>query len=173
MFFTGADDITSEMAKSLANKGITNAVTFLVEDPLILPFIVTGNIYICIHMYVCVYICIYIYTYIHMSIYIHIYKCLYTYIYIYIYMYVEMTKSCSVVLAVGVLSGKTSGAAQTLSQALIQSGLLSGCPVIPGLIKESNLFCYICIFYNLYLDSLMPLASLHFCVGLDFMTPSL
>jgi hypothetical protein len=80
------------MAKSLANKGITNVVTFLVEDPLILPFIVT-----------------------------------------------EMTKSCSVVLAVGVLSGKTTGAAQTLSQALIQSGLLSGCPVIPGLIKTSNL----------------------------------
>jgi hypothetical protein len=29
------------------------------------------------------------------------------------------------------------------------------------------------IFYYLYVDSLMPLAGLHFCVGLDFVTPSL
>jgi hypothetical protein len=36
-----------------------------------------------------------------------------------------------------------------------------------------GLFCYICIFYYLYFDSLMPLAGLHFCVGLDFVTPSL
>jgi hypothetical protein len=32
--------------------------------------------------------------------------------------------------------------------------------------------CYICIFYYLIL-LLMPLAGLHFCVGSDFVTPSL
>jgi hypothetical protein len=36
-----------------------------------------------------------------------------------------------------------------------------------------GLFCYIYIFYYLCVDSLMPLAVLHFCVGLDFVTPSL
>jgi hypothetical protein len=34
-----------------------------------------------------------------------------------------------------------------------------------------GLFCYICISYYLYVDSLMPLAALHFCVGLDYVTP--
>jgi NAD(P)-dependent dehydrogenase (short-subunit alcohol dehydrogenase family) len=33
-----------------------------------------------------------------------------------------------------------------------------------------RLYCYICIFY-LCVDSLMPLAGLHFCVGLNFVTP--
>jgi hypothetical protein len=35
-----------------------------------------------------------------------------------------------------------------------------------------GLFCYICILYYFYVDSLMPLAGLHFCVGLNFVTPS-
>jgi hypothetical protein len=38
---TGADEITSEISKSLASKGITNVVVFRVKDPLILPFVVT------------------------------------------------------------------------------------------------------------------------------------
>jgi NhaP-type Na+/H+ or K+/H+ antiporter len=36
-----------------------------------------------------------------------------------------------------------------------------------------GLFCYICIIYYLYFDYLIPLAGLHFCVGLDFVTPAL
>jgi hypothetical protein len=35
-----------------------------------------------------------------------------------------------------------------------------------------GLFCYIYIFYYLYVDSLMPLADRHFCVGLYFVAPS-
>jgi hypothetical protein len=37
-----------------------------------------------------------------------------------------------------------------------------------------GLFCYICIFYYCMLTLLlMPLAGVHFCVGLDFVIPSL
>jgi hypothetical protein len=37
-----------------------------------------------------------------------------------------------------------------------------------------KMFCYICIFYYLYVDSLtyaFGWSALHFCVGLDFSTP--
>lgn len=36
---TGAEEITSSIAISLAAKGITNVVVFLVEDPIILPYV--------------------------------------------------------------------------------------------------------------------------------------
>jgi hypothetical protein len=42
------------------------------------------------------------------------------------------------------------------------------------IIRYVGLFCYICIFYYLYVDSLlMPLAGLHYCVRLNFVTHSL
>jgi hypothetical protein len=47
-----------------------------------------------------------------------------------------------------------------------QSGLLT------TRLNEAQAALQVSIFHYLYVDCLMPLAGLHFCVGLDFVTPS-
>jgi hypothetical protein len=134
-------------------------------------------------MYICIYICIYIYVYIYVYRYMYIY--LYTYAYIHIcinkYMYVSQEMPPNWVLSSDwaitwflISSVSTTCQWKTWSRDRSLSSmhrkpyqvcfgfLLLGCSVI-------SVPFFICMLDLLF----MPLAGLHFCERLDFVTPSL
>jgi glutamate synthase domain-containing protein 2 len=130
-----------------------------------------------IYIWICKCICIHIYDHIYtgeggedplrfnpiddvIHVCIHIYNHIYTYIIIYIY------------------TGE--GGEDPLRFNPIDDVIEDGSsPTFPNLkeLKNGDIATsrikqvYICIFCYFYADSLMPLARLHFCVGLDFVTP--
>jgi hypothetical protein len=129
-----------------------------------------GMVYTCI---ICILYIMYAYIY-YLYVYdfcIHAYElctyinvCIYIYIYIYIYIHIY------VYTFIGIIAHDKNDSLNDLVVVRSRSG--SPADTSPSYPFGHNR-CYICIFYYLYIDSLMPLAGLHFCVGLDFVTPLL
>jgi hypothetical protein len=140
-------------------------------------------IYVYVHLYICVYIFMYLHTYYMLRVltiegslpavrrYAYIYVCLYN-IHIYMYIYVYIFISIYIHLIYISITCRAHFHVQELftNPSQLMSG---GQGAFDGFQQQQMQFNNVQTGIYMLIPLLMPLAGLHFCVGLDFVTPLL